>query len=107
MCCGSTPWLFAHTRVPTMTLAQNPWLGAIGGITLGEALATRNDIERAPFRYALLTDETWLVARALEHARLAPQALWVRRSDFRVATAPFALYEVFLPAIGRSDASRA
>ena len=68
---------------------------------------SRNDIERAPFRYALLTDETWLVARALEHARLAPQALWVRRSDFRVATAPFALYEVFLPAIGRPDASRA
>lgn len=107
MRCGTTPWLFAHTRVPTATLAEQPWLGAIGGMTLGEALATRTDIERAPFRYALLTDDAWVVGRALAHAQLAPQALWVRRSDFTVAAAPFALYEIFLPAMGRPDANPA
>lgn len=107
MCCGTTPWLFAHTRVPATTLARNPWLGAIGGTTLGEALATRNDIKRAPFRYALLTSDAWLVDRALTHAQLAPQALWVRRSDFMVAAAAFALYEIFLPAMGQPDAMSA
>ena len=100
MRCGSTPWLFAHTRIPADTVASQPWLAAIGGITLGEALATRGDLTRSPFHYALLTTEAWVVARATDHAGLAPRALWVRRSDFAVAGAPFALYEVFLPAMG-------
>lgn len=100
MRCGAVPWLFAHTRVPAQTRALHPWVGAIGGTTLGEALAARDDIERAPFRYALLTCDAWVVARALDHAQLAPRALWVRRSDFRIAGAPFGLFEVFLPAMG-------
>jgi hypothetical protein len=44
--------------------------------------------------------DTWLVGRALTHARLPAQNLWVRHSAFRADGAPFDLYEVFLPAMG-------
>lgn len=102
MCCGERVWLFAHTRVPATTIAAHPWLAAIGSRTLGEALAHRDDVERAQFRYALLGADTWLVARALHHAGEAERALWVRHSAFNVAGSPFALYEVFMPNIGRA-----
>ena len=55
----------------------------------------------------LFRSDAWLVDRALTHAQLAPQALWVRRSDFMVAAAAFALYEIFLPAMGQPDAMSA
>ena len=79
MGCDGVPWMFAHTRIPAATLAAQPWLGSIGRRTLGEALA----------------------GRALAHAGLPAQPLWIRHSAFRTAGAPFDLYEVFLPAIGR------
>jgi len=44
--------------------------------------------------------DAWLVGRALEHARLPAQNLWVRYSAFRAGGAPFDLYEVFLPGMG-------
>ena len=50
---------------------QDQYIAAIGGITLGEALATRGDLTRSPFHYALLTTEAWVVARATDHAGLA------------------------------------
>lgn len=103
MRCGTTVWLFAHTRVPPATSRAHPWLGAVGGRTLGEALAERHDIERTPHRYAQLGADVWLVARALTRAGLPASSLWVRHSAFAVAGAPFDLYEVFLPAIGRMD----
>lgn len=101
MCCAGRVWLFAHTRAPAPTIAAHPWLAAIGSRTLGEALAQREDIERAEFRYALLGADNWLVARALQHAGEAERALWVRHSAFSVAGSPFSLYEVFLPSIGQ------
>lgn len=105
MCCGDMPWLFAHTRIPAATLAAHAWLGAIGGITLGEALATRRDLERSAFHYALLTEDAYVVRRALLRAGMTPRPLWVRRSDFAVAGSPFALYEVFMPAMGDARAT--
>jgi chorismate--pyruvate lyase len=97
------PWLFAQTRVPRSTLESHDWLSRIGKQTLGEALATREDISRAPFRYALLTADAGVVARALQRAALPPQPLWVRHSAFTAGGAPFDLYEVFLPQMGRAS----
>lgn len=106
MRCGERVWLFAHTRVPAATIAAHPWLATIGSRTLGEALAHRDGLERAEFRYALLGPESWLIARALSHAGEAECALWVRHSAFRMSGCPFALYEVFLPSIGQVADSR-
>lgn len=102
MSVAGIPWLFAQTRIPRSTLESQDWLSRIGKQTLGEALATRSDISRAPFRYALLTPDAGVVTRALQTASLSPQPLWVRHSAFAVGGAPFDLYEVFLPQMGRT-----
>jgi chorismate--pyruvate lyase len=94
-------WMYAHTRIPRRTLEAAPWLAVIGTRTLGEALAGRQDLERDEFRFAQLYPDAWLAARVLRHAQLSPQPLWVRHSPLRVGGAPFDLYEVFLPSIGR------
>ena len=101
MCADEEVWLFAHTRVPAATLAAQPWLGAVGGRTLGEALAAHDTaLEREPLRYASLGADAWVVGRALARAGIAPRYLWVRHSAFRADGAPFDLYEVFLPGMG-------
>ena len=100
MCSDNTVWLFAHTRIPADTAKRHEWLTRIGERTLGEAIADQTALERAPFRFAQAYPDTWLAARALEHARLAPRPLWVRHSAFRIEAAPFDLYEVFMPTIG-------
>ncbi len=102
MSCGKTVWLFAHTRIPAATLRAQPWLGKIGDRTLGEALAERGDVERAPHRYAQFGADVWLVARALAHAGVSASTLWIRHAAFAVSSAPFDLYEVFLPGIGQT-----
>jgi chorismate--pyruvate lyase len=101
MGCGAVPWMFAHTRIPPATLAAHPWLGRIGDRPLGEALVGREALVREPCRYTQCYPDVWLAQRALAHASLAAQPLWVRHSAFRIAGAPFDLHEVFLPAIGR------
>jgi len=101
MTCDGVVWMFAHTRIPATTLAAEPWLGEIGSRTLGEALEGRATLSREPFRYAQFYPDVWLIDRALTHAALAPQPLWVRHSALRMGVAPFDLYEVFLPAIGQ------
>lgn len=101
MSCDGRVWMFAQTRIPAATLAQQPWLAQIGTRTLGEALAGRATLERDEFRFAQCYPDTPLVQRALTHAGLPPQPLWARHSGFRVAGAPFDLYEVFLPGIGQ------
>ncbi|MFM8481002.1 MAG: chorismate--pyruvate lyase family protein [Gammaproteobacteria bacterium] len=101
MTCDEVVWMFAHTRIPASTLAAEPWLGQIGSRTLGEALEGRATLTREPFRYAQFYPDVWLVKRALSHAALTPQPLWVRHSALQLGAAPFDLYEVFLPTIGR------
>lgn len=103
MCCAGVVWMFAHTRVPRRTLEAAPWLANIGTRTLGEALAARPGLERDEFRFAQLYPDAWLAARVLQQAQLSPRPLWVRHSPLRIGGAPFDLYEVFLPSIGRRD----
>ncbi len=100
MRCAGAVWLFAHTRIPAPTLSAQPWLGQIGNAALGEALAAHGDSKRSDFQYARCSADHWLVHRALQHASLTPQSLWVRRSVITVTGFAFSLYEVFLPAIG-------
>jgi chorismate-pyruvate lyase len=105
MRCAGVVWLFAHTSIPAPTLSAQPWLGQIGNTALGEALAAHGGCTRADFQYVRLGADHWLVHRALQHASLAPQSLWVRRSVITVTGSAFSLYEVFLPAIGERPSS--
>ena len=96
----ATPWIFAQTRVPAATLAAHGWLAHLGTTSLGEALAAHGAVTRSEFGYAQLPGDQPLVARALAHADLPPQALWARRSTFYIDGAPLALQEVFMPVVG-------
>jgi chorismate--pyruvate lyase len=107
MCCDGVVWMFAHTRIPASTVRAHPWLGQIGHRTLGEALAGRENLKREDFRYAQLYPDSWLAERALRHAQLPPQPLWVRHSAFMVGESPFDLYEAFLPSIGQRSVADA
>ncbi len=100
MGCGTTPWMFARTRVPRATVERHPWLARIGTTTLGEALQAHGPITRSEFDYAKLYDDVDVVRRALERAALPSQPVWVRRSTFHVDASPLTLLEVFLPQIG-------
>lgn len=101
MCHGESLWVFARTRFPLATLAAEPWLAAIGDRPLGEAVAAHGAVERSEFEYSELGAHHDIVGTALRRSGLAPQSLWVRRSEFRAAGGAFFLQEVFLPHVGR------
>ena len=105
LCCDGQTWVFAQTDVPAATLAAQPWLAAIGQTSLGEALAAHGNVRRCEFEYAKLYDDSEVVAKALQRTRLNAQALWTRRSEFRVGAHGFTLQEVFLPGVGRPSES--
>jgi chorismate--pyruvate lyase len=101
------PWVYAETRVPEPTLAAHQWLTQLGNRPLGEWLAERQDLTRSELEFCKVFPDDPLVARALARARLAPQALWVRRTCFAVSGAPFVLRELFYPHTGTRQAQRA
>jgi chorismate-pyruvate lyase len=101
LCCGEVIWVFARTRFPAATLAAEPWLRDIGDTPLGEAVASHGEFSRSDFDYAELGAHHEVVATAVQRAGVPPQALWVRRSEFKLPGGSFELQEVFLPQVGR------
>lgn len=101
----TTPWIYAETQVPAATLARHPWLGEIGGVSLGEKLAGHDGVTRTDYQFARLTPDAPIVARALARIDAAAQPLWVRRFQFFVEGAPLTVQEVFVLGLGRSRAA--
>jgi len=94
------PWIYAETTVPAVTLAHHPWLAAIGPRSLGEVLAAfAGAVRRSDFEFALLDGAAPIVGRAYALAGAPAQALWARRSTFRVSDTPFVVHELFLPIV--------
>lgn len=108
LCCGEETWALTQTVVPDSTLTLHPWLGELGEASLGETLNELTGVERSSYEYACLTAEDALGSPALAEARDAecePAVLWARRSRIRLRGAPLLVQEVFLPAMGRADAT--
>ncbi len=101
LCCDGVTWVYAQTRVPSATLAAEPWLARIGQTALGEALATHGATRAHETEFARLYDDVDVVRSALARRALHPQALWVRRSVFALGANTLTLREVFLPDVGR------
>ncbi len=98
--CDGRPAVFAQTLVPAATLAVHPWLAELGGRPLGQALFTRQDVERKPFEFAELGPQQDLAASAVAALAAADKPdgkLWARRSHFMVSGLPVSVNEVFFP----------
>lgn len=103
MGCGDARWLFAQTLIPEATLAAHPWLARLGERPLGDALFSRDDVERGDFLFARIEPATPLGERVVgETAWRGPASLWARRSYFFVAGLPLLVNEVFLPGLFES-----
>jgi len=97
------PCIFARTLVPRDTLRAHEWLGELGGMPLGAALALRTDVMRSGFEIARLEPGDELFLPAAGYAAVTPAGMWARRSVFQVGPGSSSLlvYEVFLPALDR------
>ncbi len=98
--CDGTPVVFAHSVLP-LTSLQGEWrtLARLGNRPLGAALFMNPRVTRTPLEYKKLSRQHALYRRALAGSTQRPEALWARRSIFRLNEAAIMVTEVFLPQV--------
>jgi len=93
--CGGEPWVFARSVMPAATLrGRLRHLRRFGERSLGALLFSSRGLRREPFEVALVRAAHGI----LPAAPAAREALWGRRSVFRVHGSPLLVAEFFLPA---------
>lgn len=100
--CGGTPVVFAHTVLDAQDLC-GPWrsVSKLGSRPLAAALFADPRIVRYPLRQRKIGRHHELQRRLRVTVPDAPDALWARRSLFRLHNSPILVTEVFLPEILR------
>ncbi len=101
LCAGPRPWVYAQTIVPDATLELHPWLAELGETSLGETLASLQDVVRGPLEFATLPAMHPLAEAALRNVPDEPDFLWARRWWVAVRGRRLLVHEVFLPGIGQ------
>ena len=97
---GPDDWVFAQTVIPLATANAQPWITAIGGQPLGDALFHREDVVRSALEFASIEAPQPLFERTRALGlNAAGQSLFARRSCFFANDAPLLVTEVFLPAL--------
>jgi chorismate--pyruvate lyase len=107
---GQTPQIFARTVVPP-ALVGGPLAGLkrLGDRPLGELIFGRRKLRRGALGVARLRPQDWLHKRAQARTGMpATQALWARRSVFRLDDRGLLVTEVFLRPwrLGEGEASQ-
>ncbi len=98
--CDEIPWVFARTVIPIRTLSgAQRRLIRLGERPLGAFLFADPALQRAAVELARITPGHALYAAASGGLGIRPEALWGRRSVFRLGGKPLLVTEVFLPAI--------
>jgi chorismate--pyruvate lyase len=98
--CGGRPWVYARTVMPLSGLGgSRRRLARLGDRPLGAVLYSYRGMRRDCPEIARLNPGHALFARALGD-REDVQALWGRRSVFRLGRASLLVYELFLPELG-------
>lgn len=94
------PVVFAHSVLPQHSL-RGEWLGLghLGNKPLGAALFMNPKVMRTQLEFKKLTNQNALYRRAVAHLALKPQAVWARRSIFRLKHSAIMVTEVFLPQV--------
>ena len=100
LCCDGQPVVFAHSVLPRHSL-RGEWqaLRRLGAKPLGAALFTHAGVLRTPLSYRKLLPRHPLYRRAVSALRVAPPALWARRSVFMLRNNPILVTEIFLPGV--------
>jgi chorismate-pyruvate lyase len=87
---GGSPCIFACSVWPEVTERDQAWLDDLGERPLGDALFAHPAARRSPID----------VARTVESGSSDGEAIWARRSVFRLGdTAPLLVHEFFLPGL--------
>lgn len=96
----SEPVVFAHSVLPRRSL-RGEWLalGHLGNKPLGAALFMNPKVTRTQLEFKKLSNHHALYRRAVSHLSSKPQAVWARRSIFRLKHSAIMVTEVFLPQI--------
>lgn len=101
--CDDKPWVFARTVIPAGTLkGGRRRLANLGKRPLGAVLFADRSMRRSPVEIACLSPGQPLFARAVAPLCVTPEAIWGRRSVFRLSGQPLLVSEIFLPGIGIS-----
>jgi len=98
--CENRPVVFAHSVLPSRSLRGN-WQGLsrLGNRSLGTTLFADARVMRTPLEFKKLAKHNALYRRATADLESAPNALWARRSVFRLKHAVILVTEVFLPSV--------
>ena len=98
--CDQVPWVFARTVIPVTTLSgAQRQLGHLGDRPLGAFLFADPGMRRAAVELARIGPGQVMYAEATAGLARMPEAIWGRRSIFRVGGKPLLVTEVFLPAL--------
>lgn len=94
------PVVFAHSVLPRRSL-RGEWLslGHLGNKPLGAALFMNPKVTRTQLEFKKLSNQHALYRRAVCRLASKPQAVWARRSIFRLKRSAIMVTEVFLPQV--------
>lgn len=104
--CGAEPWVFARTVIPVCTLSGHERrLGFLGNRPLGAFLFAQPSMQRGEVELARFRRGQRLFELATRDLNPPPDAIWGRRSVFRLNHKPLLVSEVFLPGVGHWGAT--
>lgn len=99
------PWVFARTLIPARTLrGRGRRLTRLGTKPLGAVLFADPGVRRGPVEIARVLAGQRLHRRAFAGFAEPPDAIWGRRSVFRIDGHPLLVCEIFLPDLPVSPA---
>lgn len=101
--CGDTPWVFARTLIPAVSL-RGPArrLAHLGDRPLGEVLFSDQRMRRGETQVARLQPRHPLFTAATCNLAERPSEIWGRRTLFYLSSKPLLVNEIFLPGLPRS-----
>ncbi len=98
--CNETPWVYARTIIPPETLTgRRRRLAHLRSRSLGALLFSDPTMRRGVVEVARLSPCDKLFPLATRNLRSRPEAVWGRRSVFRIGGKPLLVSEFFLPDI--------
>ena len=103
--CGDRPLVFARSVIPSHTLrGATRRLSRLGPRPLADLLFTDPSVRRGEMEFTLLRPGHVLHGLTVRALQVNSQALWGRRSLFRLKRKPLLVSEMFSPGIINADA---